>query len=117
MPTEPVYLLVSVPIGRLDTRVGEELAEALAAESVATALRASPDPAVGAATVEPFGYAHVVRFQAELGLPVECGLPFPARVFADGSWAYPADGEPLAEGDSLNALIEFARRAGGGSDR
>ena len=103
-----VDLLVQVKVADRvpNTRLSEARLEEEALAAVAECL--SKETSVDFQQASLLGYEHC-SWVFDDGMPVECDLPRPVRLFTDGSWSYPYDGAERQSGRDFRSLAQFVR--------
>jgi hypothetical protein len=91
-------------------RVSEARLEHEALSVVAECL--SKEKAIEFQEASLLGFDHC-KWVFEDGMPVECGLSAPARLFTDGSWSYPYQGEEKYKGRDFKSLIQLVQQERG----
>ena len=102
-----VVVTVQVADREPRSRVSEARLEEEAVSVVADCL--SKERALDVQQVSLMSFEHC-QWVFEDGMPVDCGLSQPVRLFADGSWCYPLRGEQERSGRDFRSLVEFIRQ-------
>jgi hypothetical protein len=107
-----VDVVVKVKVADVEprSRVSERRLEEEAVSVVAECL--AKEKAIELQEVTLLGFDHC-KWVFEDGMPVECGLPAPVRLFTDGSWSYPYQGKEQRNGRDFEALVQFVQQRRG----
>jgi hypothetical protein len=105
-----VVVTAEVPVA--EYHAAETVRRVVAVEAVREAIQKAAGPLLLVASVVELEPAHADRFHADFGMPFDCGMPAPARVFSGGDWEYDHDGV-TGSGRCVQQLVDFVRANGG----